>query len=200
MRRHGSAGQQRQQQHGTVASVHTQQHARTTPHRPAPVPLVARRVLCISATHISTLYPDTLAPTNSWSFAGPDPDLAGVELAGETAEGATLVLHFRRDKKVRVRVGNVAWVVRSNPARPRQQQQQQQQHQACRCQPSHPPPAACVLPCVMPACLRACVQGLNSKDARFACRDRAAVLCALYGSIGSAAARSICSLAPSILG
>lgn len=48
---------------------------------------------------ILQLYPDSLAVTNSWAFAG-DHDLAGVEVGGEHAEGGLLTLHFRRDKKV----------------------------------------------------------------------------------------------------
>jgi hypothetical protein len=63
-----------------------------------------RRLLCITPTHITTLYPDTLAVTNSWAFAG-DHDLAGVEVGGDHAEGGLLTLHFRRDKKVRRRRG-----------------------------------------------------------------------------------------------
>lgn len=59
-----------------------------------------RRLLCITPTHILTLYPDTLAVTNSWAYAG-DHDLAGVEVGGEHgAEGGVFTLHFRRDKKV----------------------------------------------------------------------------------------------------
>ena len=45
------------------------------------------------------LYPDSLAVTNSWAYAG-DHDLAGLELGGDHAEGGLLTLHFRRDKKV----------------------------------------------------------------------------------------------------
>lgn len=59
-----------------------------------------RRLLCVTPTHLLTLYPDTLAVTNSWAFAG-DHDLAGVEVGGEHgADGGTLTFHFRRDKKV----------------------------------------------------------------------------------------------------
>lgn len=59
-----------------------------------------RRLLCITPTHLLTLYPDTLAVTNSWAYAG-DHDLAGVEVGGEHgAEGGVFTLHFRRDKKV----------------------------------------------------------------------------------------------------
>ncbi len=59
-----------------------------------------RRLVCITPTHLLTLYPDTLAVTNSWAYAG-DHDLAGVEVGGEHgADGGVFTLHFRRDKKV----------------------------------------------------------------------------------------------------
>jgi hypothetical protein len=58
-----------------------------------------RRILSITASAVVTQYPDTLVVTNSWSFAG-DHDIAGIEVGGEHADGAIVILQFRRDKKV----------------------------------------------------------------------------------------------------
>jgi hypothetical protein len=57
-----------------------------------------RRVLAITASAVVTQFPDSLAVTNSWAFAG-DHDLAGVEVGGEHADGGVFVLQLRRDKK-----------------------------------------------------------------------------------------------------
>ncbi len=63
--------------------------------KPSSVPPCAIPLLCVPQ-----LYPDSLAVTNSWAYAG-DHDLAGVEVGGEHAsEGGLITLHFRRDKKV----------------------------------------------------------------------------------------------------
>ena len=63
-----------------------------------------KRLLAITPGAIVTQYPDSLAVTNSWAYAG-DHDLAGVEVGGEHAEGGVFTLHFRRDKKVGGRAG-----------------------------------------------------------------------------------------------
>lgn len=43
-------------------------------------------------------------------------------------------------------------------------------------------------------------QGLKTKDARFACRERAALLSTLYRGVELAVARGSCGLGPTVLG
>ncbi len=43
-------------------------------------------------------------------------------------------------------------------------------------------------------------QGLKAKDAKFACRERAALLSTLYRGIELAVARGSCGLGPTVLG
>jgi DnaJ homolog subfamily C member 13 len=57
-----------------------------------------RRLLVITPSALVTLYPDSLAATNSWSF-GDDGDIAGIDLAGDHAEGEVIVVRFRRDRR-----------------------------------------------------------------------------------------------------
>lgn len=45
-----------------------------------------------------------------------------------------------------------------------------------------------------------CVQGLSSKDVKFACKERPALLSLLYHSIELAVARGSCGLGPTVLG
>lgn len=99
-----------------------------------------RRILAITPTGIVTQHPESLSITNAWSFTG-DHDLAAIEVGGDHADGGTLVLHFRKDKK-----------------------------------------------------------GLKSRDAKFACKDRAALLEALYRAVAAATIRGSSGLGPSLLG
>ena len=57
-----------------------------------------RRILAVTSTSIITQHPDSLAITNAWTFAN-DPDIAGVEVGGESADGGAFTLQFRKDKK-----------------------------------------------------------------------------------------------------
>lgn len=43
-------------------------------------------------------------------------------------------------------------------------------------------------------------QGISSKDVRFACRDRTALLSLLYRGMELAVARGSCGLGPTVLG
>lgn len=44
------------------------------------------------------------------------------------------------------------------------------------------------------------MQGLNSKDAKFACKDRAALLTVLYQTVAAAVARGTSGIGPTFLG
>ena len=58
-----------------------------------------RRILGITATAVVTLYPDTLAVTNSWDFVN-DFDLESAAVGASDAEEPEFILTARGDKKV----------------------------------------------------------------------------------------------------
>lgn len=98
-----------------------------------------RRILIITSSSVVTQHPDSLAITNAWAFSG-DHDIAGVEIGGESPEGGTFTLQFRKDKK-----------------------------------------------------------NIKNRDAKFVCKERAALLTVLYDAIAAASAKGLSGAATTLL-